>query len=326
MKSSENNGSLRRAPHLLSLLVAVLAAVGMWYVVSVRDRLEAQVEVNIDYYGIPPNLVVTDGLISKITVRLRGPETLLRSIPQQRLTQAVDLSDIKKGVTVVPLGGDNLGPTFRAFELVDIQPPRIVIKADTLMERSVPLRTIVDSPLRGGALTVENVSVSPATVVLRGPEDVVSDISSVPLTIMLDPKAAGTTVHQTITLDTPSLVTANPPSVRVQYTITSGRTVVSRRCKVELAGENGLNKEDYALVGETRRQYTVEPEEVTVLVEVPEALAKSARYLGQLEVSVTPPALEPEQSKKVELRFRLPEGMTLLNPATEEVTVSRKKK
>ena len=313
MKSSENNGSLRRAPHLLSLLVAVLAAVGMWYVVSVRDRLEAQVEVNIDYYGIPPNLVVTDGLISKITVRLRGPETFLRSIPLQRLTQAVDLSDIKKGVTVVPLGGDNLGPTFRAFELVDIQPPRIVIKADTLMERSVPLRTIVDSPLRGGALTVENVSVSPATVVLRGPEDVVSDISSVPLTIMLDPKAAGTTVHQTITLDTPSLVTANPPSVRVQYTITSGRTVVSRRCKVELAGEN-------------RRQYTVEPEEVTVLVEVPEALAKSARYLGQLEVSVTPPALEPEQSKKVELRFRLPEGMTLLNPATEEVTVSRKKK
>ncbi|MDY3809760.1 YbbR-like domain-containing protein [Desulfovibrio sp. PG-178-WT-4] len=313
MKSSENNGGLRRAPHLFSLLVAVLAAVAMWYVVSVRDRLEAQVEVNIDYYGIPPNLVVTDGLISKITVRLRGPETLLRSIPQQRLTQAVDLSDIKKGVTIVPLGGDNLGPNFRAFELVDIQPPRIVIKADTLLERSVPLRTIVDSPLRGGALTVENVSVSPATVVLRGPEDVVSDISSVPLTIMLDPKAAGTTVHQTIALDTPSLVTATPSSVRVQYTITSGRTVVSRRCKVELAGEN-------------RRQYTVEPEEVTVLVEVPEALAKSARYLGQLEVSVTPPSLEPGQSEKAELRFRLPEGMTLLNPATEEVTVFRKKK
>ncbi|MGE9984417.1 CdaR family protein [Desulfovibrio sp. SGI.169] len=313
MKSSEDSGALRRAPHLLSLLVAVLAAVAMWYVVSVRDRLEAQVEVNIDYYGIPPNLVVTDGLISKITVRLRGPETLLRSITQQRLTQAVDLSDIKKGVTNVPLGGDNLGPNFRAFELVDIQPPRIVVRADTLLERSVPLRAIVDSPLRGGALTVENVSVSPATVVLRGPEDVLSDITSVPLTIMLDPKAAGATVHQTITLDTPSLVTANPSSVRVQYTITSGRTVVSRRCRVELAGEN-------------RRQYTVEPEEVTVLVEVPEALATSARYLGQLEVSVTPPSLEPGQSKQTELRFRLPEGMTLLNPAIEEVTVFRKKK
>lgn len=313
MKSSENNGASRRAPHLFSMLLAVLVAVVMWYGVSVSDRLETQMEVNIDYYGIPPNLVVTDGLVSKITVRLRGPEALLRSIPQQWLTHAVNLSDIKKGVTIVPLSGDSLGSNYRAFELVDVQPPRIVVKADTLLERSVPLRAIVDSPLRGGALTVENVSVSPATVVLRGPEGVLSDISSVPLTIMLDPKAAGTTVHQTITLDTPSLVTASPSSVRVQYTITSGRTVVSRRCNVELAGEN-------------RRQYTVQPEEVTVLVEVPEALSASARYLGQIEVSVTPPSLEPGQSKKAELRFRLPEGMTLLNPATEEVTVFRKKK
>ena len=53
---------------------------------------------------------------------------------------------------------------------------------------------------------------------------------------------------------------------------------------------------------------------------------KGGGVAPQLEVSVTPPALEPEQSKKVELRFRLPEGMTLLNPATEEVTVFRKKK
>lgn len=310
MKSSSNP---RRAPHLVSLLVAVLTAVGMWYVVSVRDRLEAQVEVNIDYFGIPSNLVVTDGLISKVLVRLRGPETLLRSIPQQKLTQAVDLSGIKKGDTIVPLSGESMGPAFRAFELVDVQPPRIVIKADTLLERSVPLRAIVDSPLRGGALTVENVSVSPATVVLRGPESVISDISSLPLTIMLDPKAAGATVHQIVTLDTPSLVTATPSSVRVQYTITSGRTVVSRRCKVELSVEN-------------RRLYAVTPDEITVLAEVPEALAKNARYLSRLEVSVVPPALEPGQNAKVELRFRLPEGMTLLNSATEEVTVSRKKK
>ncbi len=307
------NGRLGRAPHALSMLLAVLLATAMWYVVSVRDRLEAQVEVNIDYYGIPPNLVVTDGLVSKITVRLRGPETLLRSIPRQRLNEAVDLSDIKKGVTIVPLAGDELGPAFRAFEVVDIQPPRIVVKADTLLERSVPVRTIVDSPLRGGALTVENVSVSPATVILRGPESVVSNISNVPLTIMLDPKAAGTTVQQSTILDTPSLVTASPPSVRVRYTITSGRTVVSRRCHI-------------AVESDAQHHYSVTPAELTVLVEVPEALAKSASYLRQLEVSVLPSAMEVGESKKVKPRFRLPEGMTLLNPVTDEVTVTRTRK
>lgn len=310
MKSSD---PYRRPPHLLSMLLAVFLAVSMWYMVSVRDRLEAQVEVNLDYYGIPANMVVTDGLINKAVVRLRGPETLLRSVTQRKIIQAIDLSSIKRGTTVVPLSAEHLGAKFRAFELIDVQPPRIVVKADDLLERSVPVKAVVDSPLRGNALTVENVSVTPATVVLRGPEAVVANIANVPLTIMLDPKAAGTTVHQTITLDTPGMVTATPPSVKVQYTITSGRTVVSRRCKVELPKEN-------------RHAYTVAPDEVAVLVEVPEALAKNSRYLGELEISLVTPEIPPGDSVKVPLHFKLPAGMTLLNPVAEEVTITRKKK
>ena len=310
MKSSDPS---RRPPHLLSMLLAIFIAVSMWYMVSVRDRLEAQIEVNLDYFGIPANLVVTDGLINKAVVRLRGPETLLRSVTQRKIIQAVDLSSIKKGTTVVPLSAEHLGARFRAFELIDVQPPRIVVKADTVQERSVPVKAVVDSPLRSGALTVENVSVTPATVVLRGPESVISAIASVPLTIMLDPKAAGTTSQQTITLDTPGMVTATPPSVKVQYTITSGRTVISRRCKVEIAKESRLT-------------YTVNPDEIAVLVEVPEALAKNSHYLGEMEVSFVTPEIQPGESVKTPLHFKLPEGMTLLNPVTEEVTVTRKKK
>lgn len=311
--SSEIGARRKRFFKMLSMFVAIFAASAMWYIVSVRDRLEAQVEVNIDYYGIPPNLVITDGLVSKITARLRGPETLLRAIPRERLTEAIDLSSIKKGVTIVPLGRDELGPTLRAFELVDIQPPRIVVKADTLMERAVPVRPIVDSPLRGAALTVENLSVSPATVILRGPEEVISGISNVPLNIPIDPKEAGTTAQKTITLDTPSLVTSNPPSVRVRYTITSGRTVVSRRCQIRISGD-------------MRHSYEVEPEDMTVLVEVPDALARSASYLGQIEASVAPPDLAMGESQKVRVRVKLPEGMTLLNPPGEEATITRIKK
>lgn len=301
-----------RAPHLLSIFLALGIAVGMWYMVSVRDRLEAQIEVNLDYHGIPTNLVITDGLINKAVVRLRGPETLLRSATQSKIIQSVDLSSIKKGTTVVPLAVENLGARFRAFDLVDVQPPRIVIKADNLMERSIPVREVVESPLRGGALTVGDITVSPATVTLRGPETLISPLSFIPLTIRLDPKDAGNTVQQNITLDTPGMVTATPPSVKVQYTITSGRTVVSRRCKVDVQGGRG-------------RRYSIDPPEVTVMVEVPEALAKNGRYLGEMDVSLVAPELSPGESTTAPLHFKLPEGMTLLKPTTEEVTISRKK-
>lgn len=298
-------------PHLASLLISVLAATGMWYVVSVRDRIEAQFEVSIDYFGIPKNLMVTDGLINKLTVRLRGPETLLRSISQQHLNQQVNLSDIKKGVTIVPLAAENLKGTFRAFEIMDIQPPRIVVKADIVLERSVPVKPVITSPLRSGALTVDNVSVSPATVTLRGPEGVINEISSVKLPILLDPKAAGQTVNQTMPLDTPSLVTSVPSSVKVQYTITSGRAVISRRCHVMVSSN-------------TPEDYTVEPQELQLLIEVPEALARSNGYLAKLLASVTPPALKNGESTAVQVHYRLPEGMTIVPPVIEEVTVSRR--
>ncbi len=297
-------------PNWLFMLLSVMAATAMWYVVSVRDRIEAQVEINIDYYGIPQNLIVTNGLVSKITVRLRGPETLMRSVLREHINEAIDLSYIKKGVTIVPLPASDISPSLRAFEVVDIQPPRIVVTADNLIERSVPVKTIIDSPLKGEALTVDNISVSPATVILRGPEDTISSITSVPLTIHVDPKGAGSTIQQSVALDTPSLVTSLPSSVRVRYTITSGRTVVSRKCQITVAEDS-------------KHHYRLQPTDLTVLVEVPEALARSASYLSELEARAVPPPMEPGETKKIKVQFKLPDGMTLLNPTAEEVSITR---
>lgn len=311
MKSSDRQTiQLKRPPNYILMVVAILAAIIMWYVVSVRDRIEAQVEVNIDYNGIPSSLVVTDGLVTKLQVRLRGPETLLRSMPRERLTEAIDLSKIKKGDTIVPLGGEGLGPAFRAFDVIDIQPSRIVIKADNLIEKSVPLRAEIDSPFGGGALTVENVTVSPGTAILKGPEEVLSKISSVTLPIRLDPKTAGARVTQTIPLDTPSLVTSNPASVRVSYTITSGRAVITRECPIKIAGN-------------LEKNYTITPKTVSLMVEVPEALSRDSKYLDQLEVSVAPPPLEVGEKVAVKMRVRLPEGMTLLSQPTLEAQIRK---
>ncbi|MDR2056058.1 MAG: YbbR-like domain-containing protein [Desulfovibrio sp.] len=300
----------RMAFNLFSLVVAVFASISIWYVVSVRERREAQIEIIVDYFGIPADLVVTDGLVNKVTVRLRGPETLLRTFTQQRLVRAVDLSNIRKGVTTVPLTPEMLWQTVQSFEVVDIQPTRIVVKADKLVERNVPLRYVLDSPLRGDALTVGEVSITPSTVVLRGPERAVAGISVLPVTITLDPRAAGSLVKERITLDTPGFVTALPSAVQVQYTITSGRATLSRQCRIVLVAENS-------------RIYDVSPAEITLLVEVPEALSKNSRYLNQLEVSAVPPQLEPGQKAKAALRLRLPEGMTVLTPL-DDVTVTRK--
>lgn len=304
--------ALKWRSNILIMLFSVLVATVMWYMVSVRDQLETQVEVNIDYIGIPPDLVVTSGLITKVVVRLRGSETLIRSIPRNSLHDVINLSGIKKGDTVVPLGTEWLGRDLRAFEIIDIQPPRIIVKADTLAERSIPLHVTIDSPLGHGAVTVENVHITPPTVILRGPESVIAQYTELSVPLRPDPAAAtGRPTEVVVPLDTDSLITAVPSTVRVSYTITSGREVVRQVCRIRVSGDN---EEDYKVM----------PPELELLVEVPEALTRNSTYMAQLEAIVAPPALTPGQSVKVPVRIRTPEGMIVINTqAPSEVTVTR---
>lgn len=119
-------------------------------------------------------------------------------------------------------------------------------------------------------------------------------------------------MEQTLLLDTPSLVTSNPASVKVQYTITSGRTVVSRRCKISVEAQNAS-------------QFTVEPPMWKSWWRCPRPWPAIQSYLKRLEVMVVPPALEPGQKGTAEPRIQLPEGMTILNPSFDSVTITRKK-
>ncbi len=302
-----------RTPNWLILALAFLSALLMWYTVTVRDRLEVQLEVRLDYRGVPENMVVVDGLINKMSIRLRGPEALVRSITPQNLNQVVNLSKLKKGTNVIPLTPAEWDPAFRAFEIIEISPPKLTLEADNIVNRNVPVKPVLKSPLQGTALTVTDIAVGPPTVSLRGPESVVNAMGGVKVIIPLDPKASAGTHMQNLPLDVPNFVSANPPSVNVQYTITSGRKEVTLQRTIAVAAQD-------------RRRYTITPPVVSLRVEVPESLARNSAYLNKAQLSVTPPPMTPGSSVRAPISLSLPEGMTVLEAPPTYATVTKNKK
>lgn len=313
MKFFEKIFTKKRLPNSIVFCMAFFCALGMYYYVSMREMLETQIEVNLDYTGIPGNLVITSGLENSVKVRLRGPETLIRSIPRDLRSETVDLSVIKKGDTVVPMTLPEMDARFRAYDIIDIIPTNMTIKADTILERTVPVRIVPQSPMGTNAITVGNQSLSSSTVVLRGPESIVSGMSYVEAIIHPDTQEAGKMIEQTVTIGTPNMVVATPSSVRVHYMVTSGRKVISRNCKIRISGDES-------------HEYSISPTNINILVEVPEALARDSKYLDQLQATVIVPPLEIGEHKKVKLRISLPEGMKQTNPGIDEVTITRLEK
>lgn len=302
----------RRHQHSVSLLSAFLLSLGLWYFINVQGFLETQIEVNIDYTGTPTNLVVTDGLVHKATLRLRGPEALIRAAANEHPVNTVNLSGIKRGETVVPLVPEEIPRVYRAFEVVDLQPRQIVVKAENLIDRAVPVHLVLNSSLRGNAITVKDGTVNPAFVNLRGPESVVKGLSRISVPVTIDPTAKGEVLLRNITLNPPRLVTAQPQTVEVSYTITSDRSPVSRKYRVELSSSSS-------------KDYEISPSEITLWVDIPDALANNTKYFEQVKITAIPPNLDPGESDMAKINYSLPEGMVFLDMNVDEVRITRKK-
>lgn len=301
----------KRPPSIVFMIMAVVAAVIMWMSVNKWNQMEAQLEVRLDYTGIPDKLTVIEGLENKLMVRLRGPERLIRNISPDLLRRTISLADIKPGKNILPLGREELSPLYRVFDVIDVQPPRIELVADRITERSVIVKYKIDSPLGDEALKVDQVAISPQPIVLKGPESKLNQIPNVEISIRPDPNVVGKEVLSEIVLDTPNFVTATPPVVKVKYTVTSGREEITVKCPIRVAGGAG-------------DLYEVNPPVLELRVGVPEALQDDTDYLSQLQGTVAPPELREGESRKMRPYIIWPEGMVHLSEIPD-VVVTRKK-
>ncbi len=292
-------------------ILSLIMACALWYTVTVRNTVDIQVEVRIDYKNIPKDLIIVDGLIKEINVRLSGPEALVNKFNPSSLVHVMDLSSIQKGENIIPFNNPSWQKAFRAYNIHDIQPPNLTIVADTFQERNVAIAPNMLTTLHSSAFVVKDVVISPNNALVSGPESVVKKMKNIPLPIRIDPKTEPGTYTEKLPLP---LLEANisviPTSVEVSYTVASERKSLELSRLIRIEAQEKLN-------------YTVEPKEVNLTVELPQALLKNSSYLAQAYVSVTPPLLEVGQEAQVPLRIILANGMTIVKAPPENVTVTR---
>lgn len=311
------------SPHVMSAAAALVAAAAMWAVITATNRIEMQLDVDLRYTDTPPSLVVTSGLVHKAAVRLRGPAALLRSGRTSHQNYPVSLKNLKKGSNVIPLNmGEGMAGVYRAFEIIDVQPPELRISADEMRIRKVSLEADVPDGLNE-YLIVGNTVFSPGVVTLRGPATIIDRIPVLRVPVQIDPGTGPGEGARQVKLNTPGLVTATPSTVTMQYVVLSRRVRVERRVRLTLEAD-------------APRNYAARPEFLDISVEVPENLARNEDYLGRIRAVASAPhsllerrreedAAGPEErTARVQPRISTPEGMTVIAPSpVPHVTITR---
>jgi len=290
------------------LLLSFVLACGLWYTVTVRDRLEVQAEVILNYRGMPENLMVREGMLKSFTVQLRGPRELVRSLDTKMLTYLVDLSPLRRGTNVIALSAPFTAAESRALDVMGLVPNQLVLEAEAVMESIVPLDPRFHSPTLAQALKVENLHVKPASISVRGPESVIKKLDSLKLDVPLEMAATGD-YQLSLSVNTPPQVTAMPGTVLVRYSI------VGKRSFAELERTPLLD-------AKSSQPYQITPKKVALTVELPEGLAGNKTYLEKIRVIINTKDLPLAGSGEVKPSVELPEGARLvgISPAKLHVT------
>ena len=149
-------------------LLALLLAFAVWIAVTGTGR-------GVQDYRVPVDVVLGTGATlagappTTVTVRLRGPETLLRRVDAYDIAVRVDLRDAVAGERTVQLAARDVAGVPPDVEVVLIEPERVRLTIARKLHKEIAVApTIVGTPPRG--YHVYGAIARPDTLKVEGPE------------------------------------------------------------------------------------------------------------------------------------------------------------
>lgn len=314
------SSDLQRRTRWLYMALAFVSALALWYTVNAREQVERVVEVRLDYKGLPPGLVITNGQINKISVRLRAPLELLRSLSNRDLSYTLDLSQLTVGSNIIPLYTDD-GPVagLRGYQPLEIMPSRLTLEVDRVLEAKVP----VEARLRESSLTpsisLKQVQIQPDTVTVRGPAMEISTLKKIPVEVPVTLDHEGQIITDDVTVVAPPGFEVSPSTVKVTRLMEVQRRTISLQRDVIMDTGGNLH-------------VSMSPSRVTLRISVPSVAFRDAAYLAQIQASIEQDGVlerlqsgnEPTQvqTPPVPVKISLPPGARLISVSPEQVRIS----
>jgi hypothetical protein len=180
-------------------LLALGLTLGLWFVVA-----EQQTPVTRRFRGVPLNFQTPDGLqISndppqEIELTLSGPKRELERLSMRDLAAAVEIADRTPGEHAVSVTKDRVRVDLpEGVQVISTEPKTIVVTLEPLVERELDVEPRFEGRLPEGC-ALENVTVSPKKVTVRGPASRVNELQKAPTdTISLEGRCESFSAPQT---------------------------------------------------------------------------------------------------------------------------------
>lgn len=182
---------------LLKLISLAFAAI-LWFFVMGERKLEVPYIIPLEYKNLPQELMIANEVPASVAVRISGPRALLMNLSPEDISIAVDLKDLKAGVTSFKRLEESLNiPS--GLKATRVSPSYVDVKLERVREKLVPVRLVLTGAPAPGFM-VTGSQVAPPRVAVSGAESELKSVTEVPTEgISLD--GVQESFSQTVALD-----------------------------------------------------------------------------------------------------------------------------
>lgn len=271
----------------------------IWLWVAGEERIVQDFRIPLDV-RVRADRILAELPPTAVTVRLRGPETLIRGLDSLKLGVLLDLQEVPPGPRDVQLSREHLSGVPRSVEVAFIDPARVNLVVEQRMRRELPISAdLLGQPPQGYALY--HVQVRPETLLVEGPEPEVMALSSLETSPIRLDQRTGSFVQSVRTI-------IEEPHVRVVDPRPLEARVVIDRTPLRLT----LDGVPVSLTGRTYAA-TVTPSQLQVTLSTAPSLldkVRRTRIRAVADVTHLRPGAEP---------YRIPVRIEFPDLATEEI-------
>ncbi len=294
-------------------------ALGVALILWVTVAQAAAREVTVDFDGrlpverpeIPEGLVMR-GQLGEVAVRLRGTPAAIGAVSRESLRATIDISVLAATRGEPQDAPVRVSVATEGVKVVDVVPASVPVRVEKLVTRTLAVQArFANEPPRG--FVPGDAAVSPAQVKVTGPESVIAMVTAVFATLRFGDvgldlvQAAQATPADQNGAPVDGAV-AEPAAVEVRVPLLPTSTTRTLPVLWELRGA--------VAAGYWISRVTTEPAVITVRGE-PSALSALERIsTASIDVGGL------TASRTLNVPFRLPEGVTLLQPVDARVTLT----
>jgi len=291
-------------------LLAVALALICWYLVTGRDKVDTWMEVPLELVETNPDLVIREGLKTKINARIRGPKAMVRGMDPKTLAYPLDLSSLKPGINVITFSPGDISVT-GALTVVEVNPPRMELMVDRLVSAQVKVEPDLDVHLDQDYELIR-AETRPAAVTVSGPEQVIRGIQTAATRLISVNATRPDMMSFDVGLALPSEVDADPDEVRVDLYFAEKTKDVWVETAVRVAPLDS-------------KGVSVSPTKVKIQVRAPVSLVRRKDFMDQIGATVVIPSdMEPGR-RDMAYRIKLPPGCVTIKAVPEQVNVRLRK-